>query len=154
MVMLFGLTSLSDAAAGALANGNMISLSDDLPDETIKRTKTLSLAVAKRYLADPENNPLFHLSWIDVDAAEALSKCEDLLFLDGLTTISVEVAEALAKCEEGLSLSGLETISVEVAEALAKCEGMVMLFGLTSLSDAAADALAKSDMISLPDDLG
>ena len=113
-----------------------------------------TLKIAEDFLADPENNPLSHLSWIDVDAAEALSKCEDLLFLDGLTTISVEVAEALAKCEEGLSLSGLETISVEVAEALAKCEGMVMLFGLTSLSDAAADALAKSDMISLPDDLG
>jgi hypothetical protein len=109
--------------------------------------ETCTLKIAERYLDDPNNTPLWPYEWIDIDAAETLSKCKGDLFLHGLTCkwIDVDAAEALAKCEERLFLHGLTSISLEVAEALARSEGGLFLDGLTSLSVNVAEALSKCE---------
>jgi hypothetical protein len=52
------------------------------------------------------------------EAAEALSKHQGWLFLNGLAALSDKTAESLAQHKGGMSLNGLNTLSDEAAKAL------------------------------------
>ena len=104
----------------------------------------LTLALAEKFLEDNASVDLFEFYTIEDQAAEALCKAKDTLWLDGLTTLTDASAASLAKCDFEISMGGLTTLSDTAAAALAK-HRIELHLGVTSLSDAAAAALAKSE---------
>ena len=132
---LSGLTSLSDAAAQALAqHEGCLELSGLM---------SLSDAAAQALAEHKENLWLSGLTSLSDAAAQALAKHNGFLDLRGLTSLSDAVAQALAKHEGMLELGGLKSLSDAAAQALGQHEEPLKLSGLTSLSDSAAQALAK-----------
>ena len=113
---------------------------------------TLTLDVAERYLANPRYVNLDECTTIEDAAAEVLSKskCEDELYLRGLTKLSDAAAESLAKHVGELDLSELTELSDVAAESLAKHVGELKLGGLTKLSDAGRKLLQANPNVRLP----
>ena len=114
---LDGLTSLSDAAAQALAQNK--------GDLSLNGLKSLS---------DSPGH---------VALARKLAQHKRDLYLDGLTSLSDAAAQALAQRKRRLSLGGLTSLSAAAAQALAQHKGGLYLEGLKSLSDAAAKSLSR-----------
>jgi predicted component of type VI protein secretion system len=121
-VVLYGLTSLSDAAAEALS----------------KHEGELDLSGLESLSDSPGRVVL---------AAKLASQKGDL-DLSGLESLSDAVAEALSKHRGELKFRNLTSLNdspghVALAEKLASQKDVLWLYGLKSLSDAAAEALSK-----------
>jgi hypothetical protein len=97
--------------------------------------------LAKAFIEDPDNVDLSGTEITD-EAAEALSKSEGCLKLNGLTELSDAAAESLSKYKGELGLSGLTELSDAAAESLSKCKGDLHLNGLSELINEAAEFFA------------
>ncbi len=112
------------------------------------RRKTITRAVALKFLADPFAVDLDSYGAIEAAAAELLAKCPFALELAGLKELPDAAATALGKRMAGdLDLSGLKALSVVAAKALAGTEGILMLAGLETISDEVAEALSRHEGI-------
>ena len=69
----------------------------------------IDVEMASRYLSDPESTDLSKPHLIDDDAAEALSRHQGGLYLNGLTELSDAAAEALSRHRGYLGLTGLRS---------------------------------------------
>ena len=170
-IRLFGLKTLSPAAAASLAKGSGIfdirSFGPELSDETaaalakqmqtspsrmvdlngLKKLSCPALAVAalRRYGHGPHST-LNGVSEITPEVAAALAECkENLNPLPGLTALtSAPLAAKYAAQPADLVFRKLATIPDDVAAALATHKGKIELSGLREISDAAAQSLAKA----------
>ena len=132
---LYGLTTLSDAAAE--------SLSKHEGELDLRGLRELSDAAAESLSKYQGKLWLGGLTELSDAAAESLSKHQGDLDLDGLTELSDAAAESLSKHQGDLDLRGLRELSDAAAESLSKHQGYLYLNGLTELSDAAAESLSK-----------
>jgi hypothetical protein len=144
VLWLYGLKSLSDAAAEALSKHK-----GDLNLGSYKLTSqndSLGYVALARKLVSQKGGSHYFLSLSDT-AAEAFSKHEGELDLSGLESLSDAAAESLSRHKGDLDLFNLTNLSdspehVALAQKLASQK--VLHFGrLKSLSDAAAEALGK-----------
>jgi len=144
VLWLYGLKSLSDAAAEALSKHK-----GDLNLGSYKLTSqndSLGYVALARKLVSQKGGSYYFLSLSDT-AAEAFSKHKGGLSLKGLTHLSDAAAESLSRHKGDLDLFNLTNLSdspehVALAQKLASQK--VLHFGrLKSLSDAAAEALGK-----------
>ena len=107
---------------------------------------TLTVEVANQFLQAPENVSLQEYEVIEDAAAEALTKYNSSLYLDGLTSLSCSAANALVQHKGGyLSLNGITSLSemsVGALGALLKYDGVIMLGGVQYLSEEAVGILA------------
>jgi len=171
-IRLFGLKSLSPAAAASLTKGTGIfdirSFGPEVTDETaaaiakqmaagphrqidfngLKKLTSAPLAVAllSRYQQGPHST-LNGVAEITDDVAKALvdfkGKISGLPSLTSLT--SAPLASKYAAQPGDLKFAKLTAISDEVAQALASHKGKLDLGGLQSLSSGAAKALASHE---------
>jgi predicted DNA-binding WGR domain protein len=141
-VVLYGLTSLSDAAAEALSKheGEL-----DLSGlESLSDTAAEALSKCKCEL------DLSGLAGLSDAAAEALSKYKGRLSFENIKSLSDAASNSLSKHKGELDLRELKSLSdspghVALAKKLASQKGYLCLSGLASLSDAAAVAFSKHD---------
>jgi hypothetical protein len=134
--------------------------------------KTITKAIAAKWMKDSDSVDLAAFQQLDEDAAKVLAKHDGKLELNGLTQISDGAAKAiasfkgflleinglsylpetvarnLAKTKAGLWLNGLKELSEETAKALSTHPGTLKLRGLKKCSDHAAKylALLKDDL--------
>lgn len=170
-IRLFGLKTLSPAAAASLAKGSGIfdirGFGPELSDETaaalakqmqtgpcrmvdlngLKRLSSPELAVAalRRYRNGPHST-LGGVAEITPEVAAAIAECkENLNPLPGLTSLtSAALAAKYAAQTDDLVFKKLTTIPDDVAAALAAHKGKIDLSGLKEISDVAAQSLAKA----------
>ena len=142
-LVLNGLTTLSDEAAGVLAQREGKIHLDGL-------TGLTHAALAAKLVREHAALNLNSLTSLSDEAAGALAQNDGTLNkelrLDGLKTLSTAAARALAGYDRNtLSLRGLTTLSAETARALAEFKGRVLsLQGLTTLDADTAQALAAA----------
>jgi len=138
---LSGLTSLSEAAAQALAKHK--------GDLRLTGLTSLSDAAAQA-LSRLTERTIYLCGLTEVSALQAASLAktgrdgEGGLFLDGLTLLKDEVAFELAKYRGNyLSLANVKKLSDAAAESFANHEGELGLDGLESLSPCGIEHLAN-----------
>lgn len=170
-IRLFGLKTLSPAAAASLAKGSGIFdirfFGPEFSDETaaalakqmqtgpcrmvdlngLKKLSSPELAVAalRRYGNGPHST-LNGVAEITPAVAAAIAECkENLNPLPGLTSLtSAAVAAKYAAQPNDLVFKKLTSLPDDVAAALATHKGKIDLSGLKEISDTAAIALAKA----------
>jgi len=106
--------------------------------------KRLTKEIAEQLLADDEFMDLSEFTELDDEAAEVLSKYDEVsLELNGLTSLLDAAAESLSNKHRGtLYLSGLTELSDAAAESLSKCKGNLWL-DLDALPESAAEILRQ-----------
>ena len=162
---LDGLTELSKSAMKALKANKRIRLPAALmlDDEVVKKEgrenkkeetasageavdagkgRVLTLAVAKRYLADESSVKIGTYTTIEDTAAEALADYEGGLSLSGLTELSDAAAAALAKCNGEVSLGSAE-LTAQISKF--KSNHDVSKIGNSALEKAVAKAGIPKD---------
>jgi hypothetical protein len=90
-------------------------------------SKILTKGIVEKVLRQDEEAGFDEFTSIKDDAAEILSKHDDLIWLNGLEKISAEAFHSLSSHQGGIQLMGLKEITDELAKSLAKYNGDLWL---------------------------